>query len=323
MRRPELTWFRLRFPHDLSDKAVLAALSAFSGVSYNVRLVFDLSASSDGIEHRLATSPAAADIVTATLRAAIPSLRLDTIEAPAHSYSRRLIWQLAPATSPIRIEDSAAITASLLSSLFPLKRGEAIHLSWTLRPSVRPALPLPPDLKRDGYLQAMRPKLALPGLSGYGQLMVTASNRDRANQLLRRPTAVLRSLSTPYGRLVAEPYWYGLALWLIAQRGHYFSVAELAAIIGWPIDGPDLPGLELGAAKRLVPSSSLPTNGRILGTSDFAGVQRPVAITAMPRPAGYMSSAQSALARARSSRTWCVTTYSRAGAWRSSRPMAT
>jgi hypothetical protein len=279
MRRTELNWFRLRFPHDLSQDAVAAALSAFSGVSHNTRLVFDLSATEHGIEHRLAVSPAAAGVVTAGLRAAIPSLHLDSIESPKRVYRRRLLWQLAPATSPIRTTELEAIAASLLSSLFPLKGSESIRLVWTLRPSVRPPLQLPPDLKRDGYLQAMRPKLTLPGLGGYGELLVLAPSSSQATQLLSRTAAVLRSLSTPYGRLLADPYWYGQLLRLFGQRGRYFSVAELAAVIGWPIDGPDLPGLELGASKRLVPSAVLPDTGRVLGLSNFAGIERPVAIT--------------------------------------------
>ena len=73
---------------------------------------------------------------------------------------------------------------------------------------------------------------------------------------------------------------------LFAQRGRYFSVNELAAVIGWPMDAPDLPGLELGAAKRLVPSMALPHTGRMLGTSNFAGVTRPVAITPALPPVG-------------------------------------
>jgi Type IV secretion-system coupling protein DNA-binding domain len=279
VKRPELTWYQLRFPRDLSQEAVLAALSAFSGVSHGTRLVFDLSASQAGIEHRLAVTPAAAEVVAANLRAAIPSLRLDALDTPNQAYSRRLLWQLAPTPSPIRASDLAAIAASLLSSLFPLGHGEHIRLIWTVRPSIRPGLQPTPEKRREGYAHAMRPKLALPGLSGYGQLLVSAASPQRAAQVMQRPTAVLRSLSTPYGRLVADPYWYGQALRLLGQRGRYFSVNELAAVIGWPVDGPDLPGLELGAAKRLVPSLGLPHTGRLLGVSNFAGLNRPVAIT--------------------------------------------
>ena len=277
--RQELTWFRLRFPRDLDQSAVLAALSAFSGVSSGTRLVFDLTATASGIEHRLAVSPSAADVVTAGLRAAIPSLRLDSTKPHQPVHSRRLLWQLAPAAAPIRVDAPGAIAASLLASLFPLGEKESIRLVWTLRPAMRPPLQFTSESRRDGYAQAMRPKLALPGLSAYGELFILARSGKQAAQLLHRVAAVLRSLSTPHGRLVADPYRYGQALYLFGQRGRYLSIAELAAVIGWPIDGPDLPGLELGAAKRLVPSSALPTTGRVLGLSNFAGVTRPVAIT--------------------------------------------
>ncbi|HST54329.1 MAG TPA: type IV secretion system DNA-binding domain-containing protein [Solirubrobacteraceae bacterium] len=76
-----------------------------------------------------------------------------------------------------------------------------------------------------------------------------------------------------------DTFWPGQLARLFGQRGRYFSAPELAAVIGWPIGSPDLPGLELGAAKRLVPSQALPSQGRILGTSNFAGVRRPVALT--------------------------------------------
>jgi Type IV secretion-system coupling protein DNA-binding domain len=279
MKQADLAWFRLKFPHDLSLDAVLAALSAFSGVSHGTRLVFDLTATPAGTEHRLAVSPRATDVVTAGLRAAIPSLRLDAVPPPRLAFTRRLLWQLAPATAPIRVDEPAAIAASLLSSLFPLDSDEVIRLVWTLRPAVRPALQPTPETRREGYLQAMRPKLALPGLSAYGELFVTAGSGRRAARLLHRTASVLRSLSTPHGRLVADPYGYGQTLRLLGQRGRYFSVAELAAVIGWPIDAPDLPGLELGAAKRLVPSASLPSSGRVLGSSDFTGLARPVALS--------------------------------------------
>jgi hypothetical protein len=78
---------------------------------------------------------------------------------------------------------------------------------------------------------------------------------------------------------MAEPYWFGQVARLVYRRGRYLNAPELAAVIGWPIDGPDLPGLELGAAKRLVPSTELETRGRRLGTSDAPGLARPVAIS--------------------------------------------
>src|ERR1700691_1639967 len=101
MKQTELTWFRLRFPRDLTSDAVLAALSAFSGVSHNTRLVFDLSATEAGIEHRLAVSPKATESVLGSLRAAIPSLRLDKTEPPPNRHTLRALWQVSPATAVI------------------------------------------------------------------------------------------------------------------------------------------------------------------------------------------------------------------------------
>jgi hypothetical protein len=279
MRQTDLAWFQLKFPHDLSQDAVLAALSAFSGVSYNTRLVFDLTATKHGIEHRLAISSTAAETVLGSLRAAIPSLRLDLIAPPSSWHGRRALWQTSPATAVIRTDELAAIAADLLASLFPLHEHESVRLTWTLRPHLRPPLPLTPEIQRDGRQRVLMNKLTMPGLNGYGLMSVQATTSARRTQLMRRTAASLWSLSTPYGRLMADPYWYGQLLRLFGQRGRYLSVTELAAVIGWPIDGPDLPGLELGASKRLVPSAALPHAGRILGVSNFAGVARPVAIT--------------------------------------------
>jgi len=279
MTRAELNWFALRFPRDLEQDAVLATLSAFSGAAHGTRLVFDLHATAEGITHRLAISPAATDSAIGSLRAAIPSLRLQPGDAPALATPRRLLWQLHPAVAALRVDELGATAASLLSSLFPLDDGESIRLRWTLRSAPRPHLPDLPDNQLVGRLRVLRAKLALAGLAGYGELFVTAGSPGRASQLTQRVASVLRSLATPHGQLAADPYWYGQAAHLFGQRGRYMSAAELAAVIGWPIDCPDVPGLELGAAKRLVPSAALPPDGRVLGTSDFGDMNRPVAIS--------------------------------------------
>ncbi len=213
------------------------------------------------------------------LRAAIPSLRLYRVEPPLHRHSLRALWQVLPATAIIRTDELPAIASGLLASLFPLGSGEAVRLTWTLRPHLRPPLPLTPEIQRDGRQKVLMAKLTMPGLNGYGVLSVRADDAARSSQLLRRTAASLWSLSTPYGRLTADPYWLGQLLRWCGQRGRYLSIAEVAAVIGWPMDAPDLPGLELGAAKRLVPSLGLPRAGRILGTSNFGGVARPVAIS--------------------------------------------
>jgi hypothetical protein len=125
--------------------------------------------------------------------------------------------------------------------------------SWRSRTARQSAISGDSDL-RAGRRGVLRAKLTEPGL------------------------AALWSLGTPYGRLEADSPLFGRLLHLLLLRGRYLSAPELAALVGWPIGSPDLPGLSLGAAKRLAPSRALPFVGRPLGSSDFPGVDRPVAV---------------------------------------------
>lgn len=279
MKDAGLTWFRLGFPRDLEPDAAIAALASLSGAPHGTRLVFDLAADHTGITHRLGVSRAAVPVAEAALSAAIPSLRLDAIDAPAVRYRRRQLWQLTPSSAAIRTDGLPGIAAGQLAALFPLEKGEAVRLLWRMRPHPRPPLAVSPDERRRGHGQAMRRKLTRPGLGGYGELHVDAGTVSRTRQLLRRAGAPLWSLGTPFGRLITDEWWTGRLLRLCGQRGRFFSVEELAAVIGWPLHSPDVPGLELGAAKRLVPSSALAAAGRVLGVSDFGGLSRPVALS--------------------------------------------
>ncbi len=273
-------WFRITFPRDLDEASVVAALSSWSGLSHRSRLVLEVIASDTGIEHRLAIRANSVDTAAAELRAAAGSLRLDPIETQREaSPSRRLMWQSMPRLSVLRTDNPEASAASLLSSLWPLAEGESVRLTWRLRSTWKPRPDTTAEAKLDGRVRAIRTKLQLAGLAGHGELAVHAPTAARARFLMNRTGTVLRGVSTPFGSLVAEPVWLGHVLHAVGLRGRYLSARELAAVIGWPIGGPEhLPGVALGAARRLVPSRDIPEEGRVIGTSDFPGLTRPVAL---------------------------------------------
>jgi hypothetical protein len=278
--RAELSWFRLGFPREgVTAEAVTSVLGGLSGADWRTRLVLELSATAAGIQHRIGVSPYAIDALTSELRAAIPSLHLDPIEPPATSPTRRLLWQLVPRAAVLRVDRLDAIAASLLAAAFPLRFGETVQLIWHLWPAVRPQLQATPQTRIQGQAAALRAKLSLPGWQAHGDLSVTAATDARARHLLSRTSSVLRSLSTPHGRLIGEPWLWGQMMRLLGQRGRFFSVKELAAVTAWPIGAPDLPGLTLSASKRLLPSAELPSTGRILGVTNFPGIEREVAVT--------------------------------------------
>ena len=278
MTRANLAWYRLRFPRDLDLDAVQSALSAFSGLPYHARIILDLSATSAGTTHRLGISRRDTESVLAHLRAAVPSLRTEPLKTPPKR-RRGLLVQMAPAVGALRADEPTASSATLISSLFPLRDGEEVCLRWTLRSAPLPPLPVGQYSARDGRERIIRGKLALAGMAAYGELVAVAASTARREQLFQRTASVLWSLATPYGRLAVEPHWLGNLGRLGWRRGRYLNAPELSSVIGWPISGPDLPGLELGAAKRLVPSAELATEGRRLGTSDAPGLTRPVAIS--------------------------------------------
>lgn len=284
MKRTELDHFRLHFPADLDEADALAALSVFAGLPHGAELKLTLSADETGIAHHLAVTQGSTETVMAALRAAIPSLRLDEVELLPPEAKRRLRLQLTPYVGALRTEGLAAASAALLSSLFPLHPGERIQLAWFVRPAVRPVQPFAESDGRDGQAKALRSKLASPGLRAYGELSVTAKSPGRRQRLIQRIASVLRSLATPHGRLVAESPVVARLARLLYLRGQYFSCPELLAVAGWPVSAAktslDLPGLELGAAKRLVPARSLPRSGRVLGFSDYGDEDRPVALSA-------------------------------------------
>jgi hypothetical protein len=278
--RVELSWLRLSFPRDgVTADAVISVFSGLSGAASRTRLSFVLFASAAGIEYRVGVSESAVEALTGELRAAIGSLRIDPIPTPERAATRRLLWQLLPRAAVLRVDRLDAIVASLLASVLPLENDESVQLAWNLRPAIRPSLDIRPEGRAQGRLTALRAKLNLPGWRAYGELSVTASNHRRANHLLGRTSSVLRSLSSPFGRLIGEPWAWGQMMRLLGQRGRYFSAKEIAAVTGWPVGAPDLPGLTLSASKRLMPSADLPRTGRVLGVTNFPGIERKVAIT--------------------------------------------
>ena len=142
---------------------------------------------------------------------------------------------------------------------------------------MRPGVDVASEAPRDGRVLVMRKKFALAGLSACGELGIMLPLR-RAGYLRQRESAVLRRLSSPHGRLVADSPLWGEIAYYLGLRGRYLSVRELAGVIGWPIGDAELPGLSLGSARRLPPAADIPQQGRVIGVSDYVGLNRPVAL---------------------------------------------
>jgi hypothetical protein len=297
--------FELRFPRDLSVESVFAFLQALSGVMPAGRqalfgvpaIVFEVHAGSSGIQHSLLIPARWAEYVLGQLRAAVPSVRIVERDAGRTSVSRAVELRLSRGHVPLRVQHAAAVAASLLGSLHPLREDESVVIQWVIaasmtRRSTESEVGLddlgdilvgkqgPPKLSKD-----QRAKLAEPLFECVGRLGVRSADSRRSRHLMRRLTSAMYGSRGLEARL--QPRW--IPSIVVARRLAKRSVpplafpcwlnsAELAALSGFPMESPVLAGLKLGGARELPPTSEIPVSGLVLGSSTYSGSERPVAI---------------------------------------------
>lgn len=296
-RQPQaMQTVEIRFASDVTSGAVEAALAGIAGLRASSHLTLDVVGGAEGITYLLHAPSATIDTVRAHLRGVMPSARLDAVEGyeqPNFTYGVRLRWC---DRHPLLQKGAGAETAAaLLGSLAaPLGEDEVVMLRWQLRPARGPHLPADAGKRPRNKTQlletfwpsarplpnehvgALRAKYGGAVLFGTPTVLVRAGHPDRAAHLASRLTSTVRSRAGARGslrvrrlskrRLGDGPERAGL------RRGDRYSPAELAPLIGWPIDAPQIAGLTLGTAPVLVPSPRIPANGRIFGTSNAPGL---------------------------------------------------
>jgi hypothetical protein len=287
-RPAQLQSLDLRFGADVSAEAVEAVLGGISGLPRRSTVIFELAADERGISHRLHAPAGTLELLRGQLRGVMPGLRFDplpeTDEARWWTLAARLRWSgFHPVLQTERPAETAAALLGAFSGLLP---GEGLRLCWFLSPTRRPALPRrePRSAKRPvglaalidrqpspEQLTALRRKYAEPILAGRALVMA----RGRTYHLFGRVTANLRSRHSSWGRLAIRRQ-RPAALGQLAGGWHRtsrFSPAELAGLIGWPIEAPRIAGLDLATAPQLMPAARLPRVGRVFARSDWPDME--------------------------------------------------
>ena len=289
--RRSLVSVELSFGSDLRQQPVEALLAAISGLSPDRPIVFETVASATGIRHFLRAEQASLDTVCGQLRVLIPSTRVEPLRSdPVHDWRAgvRLGWTDRHVL--LRTDGAGESAAGLLAALGPLARDEALLARVVLHPGRPRRLPEPRHgndhqargLFRSGaridahHVTGLRAKYATPVLHTDIMIAVACAHPGRAGHLLGRVTAVFRARRSARGQLLARRMngrAVERALARRPRRGVLLSPAELAGLIGWPIDAPRLPGLQLGSAPLLFPDRRIPTSGRLFGYSTWPGME--------------------------------------------------
>jgi len=305
---------RLHFPPEMSADAVMAFVRTLAVLRSRRRLatgipsaVFEVTAEGGRIEHRLRLPLHRAEELVQQLRVAIRGIDIEPVTESAPPPTMAVSeLRLSANDRVLRTDHPDSIVAALLAAL-KSESGERIVIQYVVsaaQPSSAPtstpssqakSSPLLATLlgllNRGGQAPASlaewRDKHAEPVTMTALRIGAEATTSGRAGALVRRQVAVLHSVERP-GVAFARRQ---LPRWLIVQRlqrasspsfgaGVRLNARELALLIMWPIDSPQVPGLERPRARRLAPMSEIPKVGRILGDSLVAGDPRPVAISA-------------------------------------------
>lgn len=294
-RTTERTTVELTFPRDLKVEQAVDALRALTGLlpSWWRRLLglptvtLELVAARTGIRHLLTVPIARAEYVLGALRAALPGLRVSDIEdrvRPPLDLAREL---RCAGRGTLRTEASVATSAGVLAALQPLKQTETVTIQYVISPLGRRLLP---SLRRLAAALWELPDepidlRAEPDLGVALRLGIASGRAERAGHLMARLLGAFHAASTGEARLVRRllPSW--LVTWRIRQAARpsagaaVLAADELAAVLGVPLESPQLPGLTLAGARELPPVSRVLRSGLVLGDSTVAGVTRPVAVS--------------------------------------------
>jgi energy-coupling factor transporter ATP-binding protein EcfA2 len=308
----------LRLPGDLTTDQISIWLSSVAALTHAPRgallpqppVVVEVSATAAGIRHRLWIPKASLGALLASLRAALPGVRIE--ESPQHHdppvrpQSLAAELKLIGRHRQLAVERGEATSRSLLAGMQPLSAGEEVRWQWIVTgagtpPPIRTsdatgddrALPwwLESDAPADAdELRAARLKQRPPLLNVSGRLAIAAETRQRAAVLFGQAWGNVRLLNTPGARLVRS-YWPSR---VVAARLRHFWVpllrwplrlnaAELAGLLAMPVGETPLPGMPAAVARHVPPPVEMAVSGTVLADSTYPGMNRPLIISAADR----------------------------------------
>jgi hypothetical protein len=294
----DLRWFEVTPPRDVDLAAVTSVLRPLANrprpglTGTTPVVVFEAWGYDSEIHWRLGVDAQVAREVPAQLRAHLPKLGLTRLSRPKRpALLLGADVRLRGLSSPLRLDTAGAVSAELLDALGSLYAGEAGVVQWVLGPaqprgnvpsrfklaeSLGLRMPQEPDATA---ARLWRQKAAEPLFACQGRVGAMAVNTGRAYNIIRSLGSALKLASAEHASLhlsksstsrarkltdVARPLGWGCLL----------SAAELAAVLGWPVQevvSDELPviGGHINPAPEqlLVAESDEPSGARVLGES--------------------------------------------------------
>ena len=147
--RPQLTWYRLRWPREVEPgqvEGVLRLLATAGGTP----IVIQAAGRSGQVDHDIAVPYSWAGSIVNQMRAAIPGLAVERYEPVVLDLSRAVQLRLSTRRRPLRGDDLPGIARALLTALAHVGEDETLVLQWILGRPVT-ARPVPNRLEGAVY----------------------------------------------------------------------------------------------------------------------------------------------------------------------------
>ena len=312
--RKSLVGYQLRLPSGLKPEQVATWLSSLSALTHAPRgalvpsppILLEVRGSKAGIEHRLYAPKSLTGAVLASIRAALPGVRLEVLnppdtETPADGEHGKFVLaaslRQSGTTRQLATDRAEAVARALLAGMQPLGKHDRVCWQWIITGAgtpapVRPAqqtarrgsdfLPWwlqvqsPPDADE---LRSARLKQAQPLLNVSGRLLVEAGSRSAMHAVFARVWGPVRMLNLPGTRLVRSAWPSAVTMRQFTARAlpHLkwpltINTAELAGLVAFPLGDALLPGLPVGSARQLPPTGDLPVGKPVtLADSNYPG----------------------------------------------------
>lgn len=291
----------MSFPSDLSAENLQRWLRYTSKtVSRGQSMVFELIVTQERKIHRLwVPSQHASDIIGQI--GLMPGVTARKDEERIR-YDWTFVQELGESNMdrPLDINNVRDLSESILHSFNSMKPDEAVVLQWVVSPAPREPLPTNKSRSNEFHLMGMtfsrdasgdeikerRDKLSEPNVVGVLRIASKADTDKRARSLIHQVFTSLRAIESPHNHWINH-HWF-LPRHKLVERvktarsmtiwPSQLSITELSALIGWPIDGPQVSGMATGRSKFLAAPLTVPKAGLIFGDANFPGDERPVGI---------------------------------------------
>jgi len=298
-----VVWHRIEFPPDLEADAVVGFVRSLAargrhGLWNQARpIIFEVTSTAAGVEWRVGVDDRDLAPVLRQLRHHLPDLIVEPAGRDLPDSDRGIELRLAGPLRQLRSDVIGTVAAGVLGAMGTTAATETVTVQWIVGPWLtRRPVPNPSDQTRSPWpwslldtgpnldsesTKALRDKHRDALFGAIGRVAVSAGSRSRRRQLEGRllgALAVARDPGVGLVRRLIPPAWVPRRLAAMSTPlvgwPCPLNAAELATVLGWPVDGPVLRGVDYRGHRQLPAAERVTVSKMVADAAAAAG--RPV-----------------------------------------------